>query len=50
MNRCKQCGAVCPDFSELCDTCAFIQEEDGEYLWDEDDLDDEELEDEEEAV
>lgn len=28
MNRCKECGAICPDFSELCDCCAFIEEED----------------------
>lgn len=28
INRCVECGVVCPDFSELCDCCAFIEEED----------------------
>lgn len=27
-NRCVACGAPCPDFSDLCDCCAFIEEED----------------------
>lgn len=28
INRCVECGGICPDFSELCDCCAFIEEED----------------------
>jgi len=27
MNRCKYCNAICPDFSDICDCCAFIEEE-----------------------
>lgn len=27
MNRCKECGCICPDFSDVCDCCAFIEEE-----------------------
>lgn len=27
INRCKKCDCPCPDFSDLCDTCAFIEEE-----------------------
>ncbi len=26
-NRCVDCGAPCPDFSDLCDCCACIEEE-----------------------
>lgn len=40
MNRCRECNAICPDFSELCDCCAFIEEE--ERL---DEIEDEEFED-----
>ena len=28
MNRCKYCGDVCPDFSDLCDCCYFIEIQD----------------------
>ena len=28
INRCKECNDICPDFSELCDTCAYIEEQD----------------------
>lgn len=28
MNRCKYCDSICPDFSDVCDTCAYIEEED----------------------
>ena len=28
INRCVECGSICPDFSDLCDCCAFIDEED----------------------
>jgi len=24
INRCKYCNDICPDFSEICDTCAYI--------------------------
>ena len=24
-NRCRVCGEKCPDFSDLCDTCCFIE-------------------------
>jgi hypothetical protein len=24
-NRCKICNEKCPDFSDLCDTCAYIE-------------------------
>ena len=27
INRCVKCGDICPDFSELCDCCAYIVEE-----------------------
>lgn len=27
INRCKECGAICPDFSEVCDCCWYIEEE-----------------------
>lgn len=27
INRCVECGAICSDFSELCDCCRFIEEE-----------------------
>lgn len=27
MNRCRECGCICPDFSDVCDCCAFIEEE-----------------------
>ena len=27
INRCKECGNICPDFSEVCDCCKFIEEE-----------------------
>lgn len=26
ISRCKYCGDICPDFSEICDTCAYIEE------------------------
>jgi len=32
INRCKECGDICPDFSELCDCCAFIKEEDYKFI------------------
>jgi hypothetical protein len=41
MNRCKYCESICPDFSDVCDTCAFIEEQDR--------LEAEELEDDEDA-
>lgn len=25
INRCKNCDEPCPDFSELCDCCYFIE-------------------------
>jgi len=28
MNRCKYCNSICPDFSDVCDTCCYIEEED----------------------
>jgi len=31
MNRCKECGCICPDFSDVCDCCAFIEEEERLY-------------------
>ena len=27
MNRCKYCEDICPDFSDVCDTCAYIEYE-----------------------
>lgn len=42
MKRCRECGCICPDFSDVCDTCAFIEEEDRLYN---EELEDEDLED-----
>ena len=28
INRCKNCGDICPDFAELCDTCYLLEVED----------------------
>ena len=28
MNRCKYCGDIAPDFSDMCDTCANLELED----------------------
>jgi len=27
INRCKYCSDICPDFSDICDTCAHIESE-----------------------
>jgi len=27
MNRCKFCFCVCPDFSDICDSCNYIEQE-----------------------
>ena len=27
INRCIKCGGICPDFSDLCDCCAYIEYE-----------------------
>lgn len=27
MNRCRECNSICPDFSDVCDTCNYIEEE-----------------------
>lgn len=24
-NRCKECGEKCPDYSDMCNTCKYIQ-------------------------
>lgn len=30
ISRCKFCGSICPDFSDICDLCAIIECEDAE--------------------
>lgn len=27
INRCKYCGSVCPDFSDMCDLCCLLESE-----------------------
>lgn len=27
INRCIYCGEICPDFSDMCDTCAELEAE-----------------------
>lgn len=29
ISRCKYCGDIAPQYSNLCDTCAFIESEGG---------------------
>lgn len=29
INRCKCCGDIAPDYSEYCDTCSYIEFNDG---------------------
>ena len=29
INRCKICGDIAPDYSEYCDTCSYIEFNDG---------------------
>lgn len=29
ISRCRYCGDIAPDGSTICDTCAFIESEDG---------------------
>ena len=31
-NRCIHCGDKCPDFSDVCDSCAYIDELDQDWL------------------
>lgn len=35
INRCKYCNDICPDFSEICDTCAYIEAQDKGIDYDE---------------
>lgn len=34
INRCKYCGDIAPDFSDMCDTCAYIEfGDDDNYIY-----------------
>ena len=27
INRCKYCGSICPDYTDVCDACNFIEQQ-----------------------
>lgn len=48
INRCSMCGDICPDFSEYCDSCNMMLDNDmwiDDYYdaWDKEDIEDEEF-------
>lgn len=43
INRCKICDSPCPHYSDLCKTCAYIEEEDRLYEEELKEIEDEEF-------